>query len=63
MVLRCLRTTIFLKSVIQNVCPFTGQTDFIVPVRDCSIGSKLLRISNDFLFYISEFLSVLYDIT
>ena len=62
MVLRCLRTSISLKSVI---CPFTGLTDFIVPVRDCSIGSKLsvLRISNDFLFYISEFLSVLYDIT
>ena len=38
MVLRCLRTSIRLKSVI---CPFTGQTDFIVPVRDCSIGSKL----------------------
>ena len=58
MVLRCLRTSIRLKWVI---CPFTGLTDFIVPVRDCSIGSNCLRISNDFLFYISEFL--LYDIT
>ena len=38
MVLRCIRTSIRLKSVI---CPFTGLTDFIVPVRDCSIGSKL----------------------
>ena len=38
MVLRCLKTSIRLKSVI---CPFTGLTDFIVPVRDCSIGSKL----------------------
>ena len=38
MILRCLRTSIRLKSVI---CPFTGLTDFIVPVRDCSIVSKL----------------------
>ena len=56
MVLRRLRTSIRLKSVI---CPFAGLTDFIIPVRDCSN----LRISNDFLFYISEFLSVLYDVT
>ena len=56
MVLRCLRTSIRLISVI---CPFAGLTYFIIPVRDCSI----LRISNDFLFYISEFLTVLYDIT
>ena len=41
MVLRCLRTSVRLKSVI---CPFAGLTDFIIPVRDCSI----LRISNDF---------------
>ena len=49
MVLGCLRTSIRLKSVM---CPFTGLTDFIVPVRDCSIGSKL---SED-----QQWLSILY---
>ena len=47
MVLRCLRTSICLKSVI---CPFTGLTNFIVPVRDCSIGSKLLESAMIFYF-------------
>ena len=60
MVLRCLRTSIRLKSVI---CPFTGQTDFIVQSEIVVLVQNCLRISNDFIFYISEFLSVLYDIT
>ena len=34
-----------------------SQSEIVVLVQNC------LRISNDFLFYISEFLSVLYDIT
>ena len=33
------------------------ESEIVVLVQNC------LRISNDFLFYISEFLSVLYDIT
>ena len=30
-----------LNSLKSVICPFTGLTDFIVPVRDCSTGSKL----------------------